>query len=290
MGVPRYGDPIEEKTVVEEYRSIDDTLQDIPSGSCKRMVLIDGPNILHSAAPSGRKIIDIKVSSDKLTASAILIIVHKLLSHGFEVLVLMKAFFEETKNSDNQFILEELKRLEVVRFIDDGLDDDSVLLRSAQFYGAAVITRDNFKQITYEKYGEGKGRSIKFRFFRSTLHKNEFHKEENKIEMFTDLRFLRFERAFATPNDADFLKVKTVYNQYEESGTLQHTFQHVDVIADFMQLEMTKSVLCKSRPLAYFDVNKDCPIKFEEFKFYYTQYIAQKSEATNLIMLKESQS
>lgn len=36
----------------------------------------------------------------------------------------------------------------MLRFVEDNLDDDRVLLRSAEFYGAAIITRDNFQQVT----------------------------------------------------------------------------------------------------------------------------------------------
>lgn len=87
--------------------------------------------------------------------------------------------------------------MEVIRFVEDNLDDDAVLLRSTEFCGAAVITRDKFRQSYYDNYPEGKSRTISFRFFRSRVPKDDYHKPEMMANMFTELKFQDFERKFS---------------------------------------------------------------------------------------------
>lgn len=90
-------------------------------------------------------------------------------------------------------LFQELQALEVVRFMEDVQDDDMALLSSAEFYGAAIISCDAFRQICYVKYAEGKSRRIHFRFFKNPPHISDLHKPEMVVDMFVDLRYRNFE-------------------------------------------------------------------------------------------------
>jgi hypothetical protein len=85
-------------------------------------------------------------------------------------------------------------KLELVRFVEDGMDDDAMVLNSAEHYGAAVISNDNFSQSKYIVYKEARRRVIKYCFKRTTIPPDEYYKPENIVDMFTNLTFLDFEK------------------------------------------------------------------------------------------------
>jgi len=274
MGVPKLIQIEEDRDEkqLQEYLPVQDFMDRMPSDACRRMILIDGPNVIHSAGRTGRNIMDIKVSSDKLLSTSILIIVQKLLALKFEVMIAMKKFFEDDSNSDNCFILKELKELELIRFLEDQIDDDEVVLRSAEFYGGAVVTRDRFGQSYYDHFKEGKSRSISYRYFKSKVPTEDFHKPEVLSDMFTELRFLKFERAFATPKDSDYEKVKRTYEQYQKSGYLERITPRVNLLSEYLQYEMCQASMTTRPTLSYYNTKLDCPLKFGEFKKHYLNY------------------
>jgi hypothetical protein len=92
-----------------------------------------------------------------------------------------------------------LQRLEVLRFAEDGLDDDQVLLRTASFYGGAVISRDKFKQSQYDcnLYCEGKSRAVSYRLSQQPFGKEDQHKFARPgamADLFCNLEFKNFNR------------------------------------------------------------------------------------------------
>jgi hypothetical protein len=94
------------------------------------------------------------------------------------------------------YFVRELKELELVRFVDDGPDDDDFLLCTAEFYGGAVISNDSFWQTSYDHYPEAKSRRIDFRYGKSEVLREDFHKPEVMVDMFTKLIFNNFAREF----------------------------------------------------------------------------------------------
>ncbi|KAI6174968.1 hypothetical protein M3Y97_00979900 [Aphelenchoides bicaudatus] len=233
-----------------------------------RMILIDGANLIHSGDASGKKILDIKGITQKLNGTAILVVVYMFLKHGFEVMVLMKNFFKDNKNADNNFILEELNRLEVLRFIDDGLNDDTVLLRSVEFYGAAVISRDRFKQAFYDRFPKGKASAVSYKISRrsvSTEEQQSFSVPGAMVDLACKIELKDFERLFVAKNDLDFSKVQNIHNQYLRSGALHKTFSAVNVLVDFLQCEYCYYSRYPMPLLCYF-TEKEPPTRFGEFQ------------------------
>ncbi|KAI6196204.1 Zinc finger, C3HC4 type [Aphelenchoides besseyi] len=266
----------------EEHFPLNPSTFKLPPGHVRRMVLIDGSNMIHSAGCAGKNLRDIKVNSYKLNGTPLLVVVHKLLQAGFEVYVALKEYFKKAhqdrkENIDNVNVVTELEKLGILHYIEDRKDDDYVLLHSAQHYNGVIISNDSFSQTKYHRFADVKARAVNFFYCQSEVQPTEMYKAENIVDMFIRLTLRNFfKNAVASPQDPNYQMLCEQYQQFKESNFHDYAFKWCNNLAEYMQYEYcdTHMQVCKRVPsLQYFrTTDKRCPKTYNEFKKHFERY------------------
>ncbi|KAI6170222.1 Fatty-acid and retinol-binding protein 6 [Aphelenchoides besseyi] len=288
----------------EEHLPLNPSAFKLPPEHVRRMVLIDGSNMIHSAGCAGKNLRDVKVNSYKLNGTPLLVIVHKLLQAGFEVYVALKEYFKKAhedrkENIDNANVITELEKLGILYYIEDRKDDDYVLLHSAQHYNGVIISNDSFSQTKYHRFADIKSRAVNFFYCQSEVNATEMYKPENIVDMFIRLtlrNFLKIKfhlnhirisilffqmqlQARKIPTIRCFANNTSSLNNPISTTTLSNGQLFLDDsdhqcnnLAEYMQFEYcdTHMQVCKRVPsLHYFKTtDKRCPKTYNEFKKY----------------------
>ncbi|KAI6181159.1 hypothetical protein M3Y98_00798800 [Aphelenchoides besseyi] len=116
----------------------------------KRPVVIDGCNLMYLL---GTRTIDrITMNRRKQSACGLLLLVHQLLTRGFEPLIVLKRFFENDDNVHDHFIVTHLMEFGLIEIVDDHIDDDLFMLKKADEIGAAIVSNDQYREAKYRNY------------------------------------------------------------------------------------------------------------------------------------------
>ncbi|KAI6193300.1 Zinc finger, C3HC4 type [Aphelenchoides besseyi] len=258
----------------EEHLPLNPSAFKLPPEHVRRMVLIDGSNMIHSAGCAGKNLRDVKVNSYKLNGTPLLVIVHKLLQAGFEVYVALKEYFKKAhedrkENIDNANVITELEKLGILYYIEDRKDDDYVLLHSAQHYNGVIISNDSFSQTKYHRFADIKSRAVNFFYCQSEVNATEMYKPENIMQL--QARKIPTIRCFANNTSSlnNPISTTTLSNGQLFLDDSDHQCNN---LAEYMQFEYcdTHMQVCKRVPsLHYFKTtDKRCPKTYNEFKKY----------------------
>ncbi|KAI6174883.1 hypothetical protein M3Y97_00970800 [Aphelenchoides bicaudatus] len=163
---------------------------EIPKECCRRMIIIDGNNVLKALRAST---LSEGTSKNKKShnAAGLLLVVYTFLKQGYEVLVVAKKHLFYDQHNQNSYIFEKLEEMQILQFIEEDKSnlslDDQVILHWATFYGAAVVSNDKFRDHR-ERWSDAVARRIGFKFEPKNAPANKLHLEENHFDIDLSLK------------------------------------------------------------------------------------------------------
>ncbi|KAI6207043.1 hypothetical protein M3Y94_00984700 [Aphelenchoides besseyi] len=222
----------------------------------------------------GTRTIDrINKNRRKQSACGLLLLVHQLLTRGFEPLIVLKRFFENDDHVHDHFIIKHLIEFGLIEIVDDDIDDDLFMLKKADEIGAVVVSNDQFREA---KYRDLSSRSRLIDIQTSQLPNFNFYiaattrEQRFNFNLKLKLRASNKDAQLCPSTDPLYSMVMSRSNEFLQRRRL--LLKQCELLADFLQQRRCNSYNYAPPSLPFFNSTFREPKNFHFFRKMHDQW------------------
>ncbi|KAI6220352.1 hypothetical protein M3Y99_01609400 [Aphelenchoides fujianensis] len=203
--------------------------------------------------------------------SCLLLLVHELLAADYEVLVVLKQYFDDPHNvmCSHYFIIQYLKLIGVLEVLPDSVDDDKYILERAERTGAAVISNDHFADKKYKQYSKARKRLLSISFCRvenfTYIEAASDRSQRFNFNLRLTLHCGHPRTHYSKPGDSDYEQIRR--NREETADRRARQLRLTGIVGDFLQQRLARygSSQCRAPRLTYFNPHLQGLTFFKKF-------------------------
>lgn len=126
----------------------DDALRKKSNDEVQRLIVLDGPNVMHSTTPvdGGDTVNDAGFSSKDVSITGLLVMMRYFIKNDFDVVALISSKYSYKRVLSHSYQrIKELEDIDLVCVVEENTLDDLVLLEAAKIAEGVVLSKDHFK-------------------------------------------------------------------------------------------------------------------------------------------------
>ncbi|KAI6222358.1 hypothetical protein M3Y99_01507600 [Aphelenchoides fujianensis] len=241
----------------------------IPAEMVKRPVIVDGCNVI---CLLGRHVNSMpNMNARVFDPSCLLLLVHELLAADYEVLIVLKQYYDNPRNvmGSHHFIIQYLKLIGIIEVLPDDVDDDAYILERAEATGAAVISNDRYTQPKYQRFREARKRLLSISFCRvesfTYIEASSDRSQRFNFNLRLTLHCGHPRTHYSKPGYSDYERIRQKREETADQRARQLRF--TEIAGDFLQQRLAHygSPQCRPPRLAYFSPRMQALTSFKKF-------------------------